>query len=104
MKQLLGAALAATLLVSGAAFAAEIIPAVNGSKILSYNSTTRVMVVQVGLSAPFSQLGCTIDASVNVPATLAAGRNVAFTYSGPGAGQPDGPANMANKCTVVSLQ
>ncbi|MSO71679.1 MAG: hypothetical protein EXQ88_06695 [Alphaproteobacteria bacterium] len=104
MKQLFGAVLAATLLVSGAAFAVDLFPLANGSKFLSYNSTTRVMTVQLGLSEPFTKLGCTIDASVSVPPTLATGRNVAFSYTGAGAGQPGAEANNGNKCSNIALQ
>jgi len=104
MKKLLGAALAVSLLVPGAAFAVDIFPAVNGSKVLSYNTATRLMTVQLGLSEPFTKLGCTIDASVNVPPTLAAGRNIAFSYTGAGAGQPGAEANNNNTCSNLALQ
>ena len=104
MKNLVGAALAVTLLGSGTAFAVDIVAAVNGSKIISYDAGKRLLTVRLGLSELYTKLGCTVDAKVNVPASISAGRDISFSYTGEGAGFPGGDANNNNVCTVLSLQ
>lgn len=104
MRQLLSTGIAMSLLWSTAAFAVDVYPAASASKVVSYNSTTRLLTVQIGLMEPYSILGCVVDASVGVPASIAAGRAIAFSYTGPGAGQPGAAANNDNKCSNIALQ
>ena len=98
MKQLIGAVLAVSLLVPGAAFAAEAVGVVQ-----AWGSGKRVLTLRTGLSAPYSQIGCAVDAAINVPNSLSAGRNVTIQYTGAGAGQPGDPPNIYNKCNQLSL-
>jgi len=99
MKRLLTTAALAALLIPGAAFAAEATGIVQ-----AWDSGKRMLTLKIGLTEPFSQLGCSFEPNIGVPATLAAGRSVDITYAGPGAGAPGGAANMANKCSQLSLK
>ena len=104
MKNLIGALAAVILLAPSAVLAAEAGgPGTAPAVVESWDVGKRVLTIRLGWTAPWTFLGCTMDAKVNVPPSLAKGKSVYIQYTGAGAGLPDGPAQMNNKCDQLGL-
>jgi hypothetical protein len=69
----------------------------------SWNSATRTLTLRSGLIAPFTLFACVVAPEIAVPATIAAGRPIYVTYTGPGLGLPGAPALAGNTCSQISF-
>ena len=99
--------LAAGLLVPGVTFAAELGGPNQGAPNVvfqSWDGATRTLTLRSGLIAPFTPFTCVVAANIAVPATIAAGRAIYVTYTGPGLGQPGAPPLPGNTCSQISFQ
>jgi hypothetical protein len=99
--------LAAGLLVAGVAFAAELGAPNQGAPNVvfkSWDPATRTLTLESGLIVPKTPFTCIVAPNLGVPATIAPGRAIYVTYTGPGLGQPGEPPLPGNTCSQISFQ